>query len=85
MKTLHIIRDPSEQLALELARHGSAHDSVSLLLIQDAVLARPVLDGVAVYTLAEDVDARGIKDQRAEVDYDGAVRLMVNHDKVVVW
>ena len=85
MNILHVIRDPHERLALELARHQSAHNRVSLLLIQDAVLARPMLDAVSVYTLAEDLEARGAQHQGVRVDYDEAVRLMVGHDKMVVW
>ena len=85
MKSLHIIRDPNERLGLEVAAHESRHGQVSLLLIQDAVLARLALDGAAVYALSDDLEARGMKGPALSVDYDAAVRLMAGHDKVVVW
>jgi sulfur relay protein TusB/DsrH len=85
MKSLHVIRDPNERLGLEVAAHQSKHGQVSLLLIQDAVLTRLALDGVAVYALSDDLEARGVKGHARSVDYDAAVRLMVGHDKVVVW
>ncbi|HLC43211.1 MAG TPA: DsrH/TusB family sulfur metabolism protein [Methylomirabilota bacterium] len=85
MKSLHVIRDPNERLGLEIASRESGQGRVSLLLIQDAVLTRLTLDGLAVYALADDLEARGVKGHARSVDYDEAVRLMVDHDKVVVW
>lgn len=85
MRLLHIIRDPHEGLGLELARHQAGGNAVSLLLVQDGVLARP--DGIParVYALADDLEARGRLGAWEAVDYDRAVRLIAEHDKVYVW
>jgi len=85
MKTLHVIRDPNERLALELAERESERDTVSLLLIQDGVLARPLSERVTLYVLADTTRACGVADQSVVVDDNGAVRLIAEHDRVVVW
>lgn len=85
MRLLHIIRDPHETLGLELARHQAGGHRVSLLLVQDGVLARPDGSPARVYALADDLEARGRLGAWEAVDYDGAVRLIAEHDKVYVW
>ena len=85
MNILHIVRDPNERLALEIAGRQSKEDSVSLLLIQDGVLARPSLDRVTCYALSDDLEARGVSSPGRVVDYDGMARMISEHDKVVVW
>jgi sulfur relay protein TusB/DsrH len=85
MTTLHVIRGPNERLALEIAGHQSKRESVSLLLIQDAVLSRPALDGATIYALSDDLEARGVKGRGVAVDYDGVIRLIAEHDRVIVW
>lgn len=84
MKILHVIRKPSETLGLEVARcQGEAHQ-VTVLLIQDGVLSRPDPSAL-VYALGDDLEARGLKAVRTSTDYEGAVRLMTESDKVIVW
>ena len=85
MKILHVIRDPNERLALEIAEREAKQDAVSLLLIQDGVLAQPSLQAIAVYALADDLEARGVTGRGSVVDYDGAICLMADHEKVIVW
>jgi len=86
MRCLHIIRDPHEQLGLELASRQAAEHAVSLLLVQDGVLARPEgLEAASIYALADDLEARGRLGAWEAVDYDTAVRLIAEHDKVFVW
>lgn len=85
MRLLHVVRDPHEALGLELARQQAAEHQVSLLLVQDGVLARPEVEGARVYALADDLEARGRLWSWEAVDYEGAVRLIAEHDKVYVW
>ncbi len=84
MKVLHIIRDPREKLALEVARYQAGSKEVGLLLIQDGVLADLKLD-LPVYALADDVEARGIQGRYPSVDYSEMVGLITGHDQVIVW
>ncbi|MBI5166845.1 MAG: hypothetical protein HY998_03755 [candidate division NC10 bacterium] len=84
MKILHIIRDPREQLALEVARYQADSREVSLLLIQDGVLADLMLD-LPVYALTDDMEARGIQGRYLLVSYPEVVRLIFEHDKVIIW
>ena len=84
MKILHVIRKPGEALGFEVARCQSDGHRVAFLLIQDGVLSRPN-PGATVYALAEDLDARGLEPVGIPTDYEGAIRLMAESDKVVVW
>jgi sulfur transfer complex TusBCD TusB component (DsrH family) len=85
MKILHVIRRPSEPLGFEVGRHqGEAHQ-VAFLLIQDGVWSRPD-PSATVYALRDDLGARGLEAVvGTPTDYDGAVRLMAEADKVIVW
>ena len=85
MKILHILRDPHDRLAVEVAGQQEERCEVAILLIQDGVLARPDVPGATVYALDRDVDGRGVKGAGEPVDYGGAVRLIAEHDKVIVW
>ena len=85
MRLLHIVRDPHEALGLELARQQASGHAVSLLLVQDGVLARPEVAGARVYALADDLEARGRLGVWEAIDYDRAVHLIAEHDKVFVW
>ena len=85
MKHLHIVRDPNERLAIEVAARQSKEDAVSLLLIQDGVLARPPLDRINCYALSDDLEARQVSSPGGVIDYDGMARMIAEHDKVVVW
>ena len=97
---LHIVnKSPFEKRALEsclrLAQPGNA-----LLLIEDAVYAavhgnalepriRDVARRVAIYALAPDLEARGMKDAAIDavelVDYAGFVDLVAAHETVQSW
>lgn len=85
MRILHVIRNPNDRLAVEVAGQQGKSCQVALLLVQDGVLARPDVPGAAVYALARDPEARGVTATGEAVDYDGAVRLIAAHDTVVVW
>ena len=97
---LHIVnKSPFEKTTLEsclrIARPGSA-----LLLIEDAVYAaakgnaiegrmREAAESLAVYALAPDLEARGMKDSTIDgirlIDYGGFVDLVTAHETVQSW
>jgi tRNA 2-thiouridine synthesizing protein B len=97
---LHIVnKSPFERSALDsclrLAQAGSA-----VLLIEDAVYAatkgstvegkvREAAQKLAVYALAPDLEARGLKEAVMEgitlVDYGGFVDLVAGHSAVQSW
>jgi sulfur transfer complex TusBCD TusB component (DsrH family) len=84
MKLLHVIRRPSEPLGFEVARsQGEAHQ-VAYLLVQDGVLSRPD-PSATVYALRDDLEARGLEAVGTPTDYAGAIRLMAESDRVIVW
>lgn len=85
MKLLHILRSLDDTRAVETARaqREQGHD-VTLLLLHDAVLARPAFPG-PVSACADDVSARGGYCAYPTVDYDAIIRLMVEHDRVISW
>ncbi len=85
MKFLHILRSLDDARAVETARaqREMGHD-VALLLLHDAVLARPAFPG-PISACADDVIARGGHCAYSTVDYDGVIRLMAEHDRVVSW
>jgi len=101
MSVLHIVnKSPFDRNSLDsclrLARKGSA-----ILLIEDGVYALrkntdiaahllQVMDGIAVYALQPDMQARGLLAESAIdgvelVDYDGFVRLATEYDKLQSW
>lgn len=99
MRILHIIRDPRERLALEVALHQAEGHEVALLLIQDGVLVDPHPspppckgegrgEGIRIYALSDDLEARNIpapQHPASKLDYEGAIKLIVEYDKVIVW
>lgn len=85
MRILHVLRDPNDRLAIEVARQEGETNQIALLLIQDGVLARPDLPSAKVYALTHDVEASGVTEAGEPVDYGGMVRLIVENDKVIVW
>lgn len=93
MAALHLVnRSPTESRALEqcLARCG-AGDAV--LLMEEAVYAVSggllVPDGVALYVLQPDLEARGLTgalpDGIVPVDYRGFVALTTRHQPILSW
>ncbi len=85
MRILHVLRDPNDRLAVEVARQQGETNQIALLLIQDGVLARPDLPSAKVYALAHDLEASGVTGAGEPLDYGDVVRLIVEHDKVIVW
>lgn len=85
MKLLHILRQLDDERALATARIHAREHTTSLLLIQDAVLARVADFPGPVYACAEDVAARTRVAPYEEMDYDRIVQLIFEHDKVITW
>ncbi len=86
MKFLHVLRTIGDRLPVELARSQEGHHEVSLLLVQDGVWASHALgSNLRAYALRADLEARGLPAGPSTVDYDDAIRLMAEHDRVVVW
>lgn len=85
MKVLHLLRSIDDERAMATARSHAREQAASLVLLQDAVLGR--VEGFAgpVYACAEDTAARGKGGEYTEIDYEGIVRLLFEHDRVIVW
>lgn len=81
MKILHIIRNPDDTTPIEIARAQSRDNEVALLLLHDAVYARPDL---STYACAKDAEARGVEWHEL-VGYDRIVKMLFEYDKVVSW
>ncbi|MFQ5802416.1 MAG: DsrH/TusB family sulfur metabolism protein [Candidatus Methylomirabilales bacterium] len=86
MKYLHIIKDPRETWAWEVAEAqvGAGHE-VAILLWQDGVLARRQTS-LPLYAAASDLDARALPVGRFKaVDYGEVVDLIFQYDRVTCW
>ncbi len=81
MKILHIIRNPNDETPLEIARAQSKDHEVAILLLHDAVYAKPDL---TTYACAADAEARGVTGHE-NVGYDRIVKMLFEFDKVVSW
>ncbi len=81
MKILHIIRNPNETIPLEIAKEQNRDSEVAVLLLHDAVYAKPDL---TTFACAKDAEARGVKAHEC-VDYDRIVEMLFEYDKVVSW
>jgi sulfur relay protein TusB/DsrH len=82
MAILHLIRRPNDRLAFEAA--GRQGRNATVLLVQDGVRA-VAPQGVSVYVLADDVQARGVKTAYPVVDTAKMSELIVSHERVFVW
>lgn len=88
MKTLHVLRRRNDRLAeaaicSEFTSGGEGY-SASVLLIQDAVLGSPAVP-VPVYVNAQDLQARGVTRPYEIIDYDEICKMILEHDRTVVW
>jgi hypothetical protein len=81
MKILHIIRNPNETTPLEIAKEQSKDNDVTILLLHDAVYAKP---GLPACACAKDAEARGVTGHEC-VGYDRIVEMLFEYDKVVSW
>ncbi len=85
MNILHIVRQLNDDRALGTmkAQREQGH-LTTLLLLHDAVLSKDA-PGENVLACQDDVAARGGKTAFKTVSYDDIVKLMVEHDKVILW
>ncbi len=86
MPTLHVIRRADDLLAVDAAGHGDPRGTI--LLIHDGV--RAVVPGSSsgrcpVYAAAHDVQARGVKTDYPLITTAEICRLIVEHERVIVW
>jgi sulfur transfer complex TusBCD TusB component (DsrH family) len=81
MKILHIIRNPNDATPLEIARAQSKDNEAAILLLHDAVYAKPDLK---TYACAKDAEARGVTEHDC-VDYGRIAEMLFEYDKVVSW
>lgn len=88
MKTLHLLRRYRDSLAEEAIRaeivDHAGEGAVTVLLIQDAVLEEPELSA-PIFVNQSDIEARGVDRPCEKVDYHRICRMVVEHDRVVVW
>ena len=84
MKILHILRREEDQLVREIIEHDKTGKDVSVLLIQDGVLSK-LREEDSVFASVNDVEARGLNVKCNLVDYPAICKLIIEHDKVIVW
>jgi len=86
MKYLHIIKDPAETFAWDVAEdQAQGGHEVAVLLWQDGVLSTRA-SALPLYATATDLEARGIPAGRVKaVDYREVVELVFQHDRVTCW
>jgi hypothetical protein len=71
LKTLHLVRQPQDELAWEAIRISANHGQILVVLIEDAAYGQPP-PGITAVT-------------SPPVEYDEIVAMMEWADKVVVW
>ena len=76
MKTLHVLRNPNDKEAQGIIADD---ENSSTLLIQDGVYA----ETEKAHKCKDDLDARGLSGDGLE--YNEIVKLIAEHDKVIVW
>lgn len=84
MNILHILRKEEDLFVKEVIAHDRTLKDVSILLIQDGVLSK-FREDKNVFASVNDVEARGLNVSCNLVDYPAICRLIVEHDKVIVW
>lgn len=84
MKILHILKKEEDQFVKGVIEHDRTLKDVSILLIQDGVLSK-FREDKNVFASVNDVEARGLNVSCNLVDYPAICRLIVKHDKVIIW
>jgi sulfur relay protein TusB/DsrH len=85
-RTLHILKDsdPSEALRIIEKQVSGGSKDVAILLIQDAVRISPSAH-VPIYTLREDLEARGLTSTFETVNYEKMLEMIFSAEKVITW
>lgn len=81
MKILHIIRNPNDSTAFEIADAQNKEHDVAILLMHDGVYAFP---GLTTYAASDDAKARCVTKHEC-VGYDRIVEMIFEYDKVISW
>jgi sulfur transfer complex TusBCD TusB component (DsrH family) len=81
---LHILRQLKDESAWQIIQAQRPSQSVTVLLMHDAVLAPPPLE-VPMYACDADVHARGITSALPLLTYDQIVELIFACERVMVW
>ena len=84
MKILHIIKNPDERKAFEIAKIQAKKNEIGILLIQDGVLGNLSFDFAKTYISDADVKARNLKVE-GTIDYDEMIKLIFEYDRVISW
>lgn len=84
MNVLHILKREEDQFVKEVIEHDRTVKEVSILLIQDGVLSK-FRENKNVFASVNDVEARGLNVKCNLVDYPAICKLIIEHDKVIVW
>jgi hypothetical protein len=82
--TLHIIRKLDDAKALECIKAQANDGTISLLLMQEGIHTKPP-SGVKTYLLTDTQDNADIQPDMHPTYYDEMVKLLFEHDTVVVW
>lgn len=81
---MHIVKSAGTVHPWDLLAHQAALDSCTVVLIQDAVTARPAVP-CRIFALARDVKARGADTPHPPIDDDRFLDMIWEADSVVVW
>jgi hypothetical protein len=81
---LHIIRKSNDTKALECIKAQAKDETVTLLLMQEAIYTKPPL-GIEMYLLTDDPGKTDIQSGIQPISYDDMLKLLFTHDTVVVW
>ena len=85
MRILHLVRRLDDERALSTAREQQRQGhEVTLLLLHDAVLSDIRFEG-PVLACQDDLLARRVSGKYQPVDYEGMVKAIFAHDKVISW
>jgi sulfur transfer complex TusBCD TusB component (DsrH family) len=83
-KILHILRSLQDESAWELITVQRQLQPVAVLLLHDAVLAPPPLEG-PMYACETDVQARGISSSLPLLTYEQIIDMVFACERVMVW
>jgi len=86
MKTLHILRERNDPLALKAitTATNAADGEAGVLLLHDSVLSS-LPEGIQVYACKDDVEARGVPVPHQKLGYTEIVKLLFQYDSVITW
>jgi hypothetical protein len=84
MGILHLVRDPTQGIAVDLARRQAEAEPVVLVLLQGAEWT-PAPAGLPTVAFSEEPPGPGAPAGPKRIDAQDLVRLLETHDRVFVW